>query len=345
MATRRSTATLRASTSPRKTSIGRRRRSRVCSSSRCSTCELHIVTCVTSSRCSTRELPTHAPFGAPPCAPQRPHPHVCLLAGARWSSLASSRDGSRCFSRSRWPSQTSTCIRSGAHTRASRIVTGCSIFCQPLFVPNRHQPSRYRMLHLLPTLICPERQPTFLLQDAPFSSNLTCPSPARQDVHLLDEDVHDGGRRGHGGLRGRRLHHGRPPALLLLPGAAATFRSISATFITALFLRRVACPSPTFFLPSFPLSPLLVLPLLPSAVPSLFHLAPHSPRRARPSDDVDVTFRYTSVTFPSPPAVTPLPQTMSTVGALLLLVVHGPGKLSIDEQHGPMQLITTKGDA
>jgi len=38
-------------------------------------------------------------------------------------------------------------------------------------------------------------------------------------------------------------------------------------------------------------------------------------------------------------------QTMSTVGALLLLVVHGPGKLSIDEQHGPMQLITTKGDA
>jgi len=38
-------------------------------------------------------------------------------------------------------------------------------------------------------------------------------------------------------------------------------------------------------------------------------------------------------------------QTMSTVGALLLLVVHGPGKLSIDEQNGPMQLITAKGDA
>ncbi|KAL1500437.1 hypothetical protein AB1Y20_013094 [Prymnesium parvum] len=38
-------------------------------------------------------------------------------------------------------------------------------------------------------------------------------------------------------------------------------------------------------------------------------------------------------------------QSMSTVGALLLLVVHGPGKLSIDEQDGPMQLITTKGDA
>ena len=38
-------------------------------------------------------------------------------------------------------------------------------------------------------------------------------------------------------------------------------------------------------------------------------------------------------------------QTMSTVGALLLLVVHGPGKLSIDEQDGPMQLITAKGDA
>ena len=29
-------------------------------------------------------------------------------------------------------------------------------------------------------------------------------------------------------------------------------------------------------------------------------------------------------------------QTMSTVGALLLLVVHGPGALSLDEQDGPM---------
>ena len=33
-------------------------------------------------------------------------------------------------------------------------------------------------------------------------------------------------------------------------------------------------------------------------------------------------------------------QTMSTVGALLLLVVHGPGKHSLDEQHGPMVLPT-----
>jgi len=38
-------------------------------------------------------------------------------------------------------------------------------------------------------------------------------------------------------------------------------------------------------------------------------------------------------------------QTMSTVGALLLLMVHGPGKLSMDEQNGPLQIITTKGDA
>ena len=37
-------------------------------------------------------------------------------------------------------------------------------------------------------------------------------------------------------------------------------------------------------------------------------------------------------------------QTMSTVGALLLLVVHGPGKLSIDEPNGPMQMVTSKGD-
>jgi len=35
-------------------------------------------------------------------------------------------------------------------------------------------------------------------------------------------------------------------------------------------------------------------------------------------------------------------QTMSTVGALLLLVVHGPGKLSIDEPDGPMKITTSK---
>jgi len=34
-------------------------------------------------------------------------------------------------------------------------------------------------------------------------------------------------------------------------------------------------------------------------------------------------------------------QTMSTVGALLLLVVHGPGKLSMDEQQGQLVLITS----
>ena len=34
-------------------------------------------------------------------------------------------------------------------------------------------------------------------------------------------------------------------------------------------------------------------------------------------------------------------QTMSTVGALLLLVVHGPGKLSLDEQQGRLVLVTT----
>ena len=34
-------------------------------------------------------------------------------------------------------------------------------------------------------------------------------------------------------------------------------------------------------------------------------------------------------------------QTMSTVGALLLLVVHGPGKLSMDEQKGQLVLVTT----
>ena len=31
-------------------------------------------------------------------------------------------------------------------------------------------------------------------------------------------------------------------------------------------------------------------------------------------------------------------QSMSTVGALLLLVVHGPGKLSLDEQQGQLVL-------
>jgi len=34
-------------------------------------------------------------------------------------------------------------------------------------------------------------------------------------------------------------------------------------------------------------------------------------------------------------------QSMSTVGALLLLVVHGPGKLSMDDQQGQLVLITT----
>ncbi len=38
-------------------------------------------------------------------------------------------------------------------------------------------------------------------------------------------------------------------------------------------------------------------------------------------------------------------QSMSTVGALLLLVVHGPGAISLDEQHGPMKLVSSKGDA
>ena len=34
-------------------------------------------------------------------------------------------------------------------------------------------------------------------------------------------------------------------------------------------------------------------------------------------------------------------QTMSTVGAARLLVVHGPGKLSMDEQQGQLVLITS----
>mmetsp|Transcript_18983 Transcript_18983/g.52466 ORF Transcript_18983/g.52466 Transcript_18983/m.52466 type:complete len:87 (-) Transcript_18983:922-1182(-) len=37
-------------------------------------------------------------------------------------------------------------------------------------------------------------------------------------------------------------------------------------------------------------------------------------------------------------------QSMSTVGALLLLVVHGPGKLSVDEPDGPMKLSSVKAD-
>ena len=38
-------------------------------------------------------------------------------------------------------------------------------------------------------------------------------------------------------------------------------------------------------------------------------------------------------------------QQLSTVGALLQLVVHGPGKYSMDESEGPVQVIalTSKG--
>ena len=35
-------------------------------------------------------------------------------------------------------------------------------------------------------------------------------------------------------------------------------------------------------------------------------------------------------------------QSMSTVGALLLLVVHGPGPLSADEQDGPLEFASEK---
>ena len=40
-----------------------------------------------------------------------------------------------------------------------------------------------------------------------------------------------------------------------------------------------------------------------------------------------------------------LNQQLSTVGALLQLVVHGPGKYSMDESEGPVQVIalTSKG--
>ena len=44
--------------------------------------------------------------------------------------------------------------------------------------------------------------------------------------------------------------------------------------------------------------------------------------------------------------VSPNPnQQLSTVGALLQLVVHGPGKYSMDESEGPVQVIalTSKG--
>ena len=33
-------------------------------------------------------------------------------------------------------------------------------------------------------------------------------------------------------------------------------------------------------------------------------------------------------------------QQISTVGALLQLVVHGPGRYSLDEQDGPVQVVT-----
>mmetsp|Transcript_57920 Transcript_57920/g.159097 ORF Transcript_57920/g.159097 Transcript_57920/m.159097 type:complete len:102 (-) Transcript_57920:415-720(-) len=35
-------------------------------------------------------------------------------------------------------------------------------------------------------------------------------------------------------------------------------------------------------------------------------------------------------------------QQLSTAGALLQLVVHGPGRYSIDEPMGPVQIVTTK---
>jgi len=38
-------------------------------------------------------------------------------------------------------------------------------------------------------------------------------------------------------------------------------------------------------------------------------------------------------------------QSMSTVGALLLLVVHGPGALSVDEQDGPIKIASEKAEA
>mmetsp|Transcript_18247 Transcript_18247/g.39199 ORF Transcript_18247/g.39199 Transcript_18247/m.39199 type:complete len:264 (+) Transcript_18247:666-1457(+) len=42
--------------------------------------------------------------------------------------------------------------------------------------------------------------------------------PPLLDVHVLQQDLQDAGwGRRHGGLRGGCLHHGRPPALLLLP--------------------------------------------------------------------------------------------------------------------------------
>ena len=55
-----------------------------------------------------------------------------------------------------------------------------------------------------------------------------------------------------------------------------------------------------------------------------------------------------STTHPSPPSFLHVsssdPQSISTVGALLLLVAHGPGRLSIDEPHGPPTIVTAKGD-
>ena len=51
--------------------------------------------------------------------------------------------------------------------------------------------------------------------------------------------------------------------------------------------------------------------------------------------------------YPKPiPNPNPNPkQQLSTVGALLQLVVHGPGKYSMDESEGPVQVIalTSKG--
>ena len=49
--------------------------------------------------------------------------------------------------------------------------------------------------------------------------------------------------------------------------------------------------------------------------------------------------------YPNPDPNPNPKQQLSTVGALLQLVVHGPGKYSMDESEGPVQVIalTSKG--